>query len=65
MAERSGNVSSIVDPPLLIVHGGGGVGKSYLTQWSEKILREGKGRDNPDMPTILLIAYTGVAANNI
>ena len=24
-----------------------------------------KGRDDPNMPTILLIAYTGVAANNI
>ena len=68
-AERNGNASSIMDPPLLIVHGGGGVGKSYLihaiAQWSEKILREGKGRDDPNMPTILLIAYTGVAANNI
>ena len=60
---------SILPLPRLIVHGGGGVGKSYLiktiTQWSDKILREGKNRDNPDMPTVLLIAFTGVAAKNI
>ena len=68
-AERNGDASSIVDPPLLIVHGGGGVGKSYLihgiAQWAEKILREGNGRNNQDMPMVLLLAYTGVAANNI
>ena len=49
--------------------GGGGVGKSFLidsvAKWADKILREGTGRDDPDMPTVLLIAYTGVAANNI
>lgn len=45
------------------------MGKSYLihtiAQWADKILREGNGRDDPDMPTVLLLAYTGVAANNI
>ena len=45
------------------------MGKSFLidtiSKWADKILREGIGRDDPDMPTVLLIAYTGVAANNI
>ena len=53
----------------MISTGGGGVGKSYLidttAQWADKILREGNGRDDPDKPTVLLLAYTGVAANNI
>ena len=44
--------------------GGGGVGKSYLIQtvakWIDHILR--KSNDNPDMPKVLLLAYTGVAA---
>ena len=47
-AERSGNPNSMADPPRLIVHGGGGVGKSYLiqtiSQWGEKILRDGNDR---------------------
>ena len=45
------------------------MGKSFLvhiiSQWCDKILREGNERQNPDMPTVLLLAYTGVAANNI
>ena len=68
-AEKSKDPISVLPPPLLIVHGGGGVGKSYLikttSQWIDKILRDGTDRDNPDMPTVLLIAFTGVAAKNI
>ena len=49
--------------------GGGGVGKSYLiqttSQWIDQILRDGTDRNNPDMPTFLKIAFTGVAAKNI
>ena len=50
--------------------GGGGVGKSFvidaISQWADKILREGGNeRQDPDMPIVLLLAYTGVAANNI
>ena len=45
------------------------MGKSFLiettSQWADKILREGNGRQDPNMPTVLLLAYTGVAANNI
>ena len=68
-AEKANDPLSILPPPLLIVHGGGGVGKSYLiktiAQWIDKILRDGSDRDNPDMPTVLLVAFTGVAAKNI
>ena len=65
-AEKRGQASTM-DPPLLIVHGGGGTGKSYLimavSQWIEKILR--KATDNPENPKVLLLAYTGVAASLI
>ena len=68
-AEKAKDSFSSLPPPLLIVHGGGGVGKSYLikatAQWIDKILRQGADRDNPDMPTVLLLAFTGVAAKNI
>ena len=68
-AEKAKDPMSILSPPLLIVHGGGGVGKSYLikttAQWIDKILREVHNRDNPDYPTVLLLAFTGVAARNI
>ena len=67
--EKANDPSSVLQPPLLIVHGGGGVGKSYLikttAQWVNKILRDGSGRENSEMPTVLLLAYTGVAAKNI
>ena len=63
----SSNRSTIVPPPQLIVHGGGGVGKSYLihtiSKWVDLILR--KKDDNPDMPKTLLLAYTGSAASII
>ena len=68
-AERAKEIMSMLSPPLLIVHGGGGVGKSYLiktlAQWVDKILRDDRKRDNPDYPTVLLLAFTGVAAKNI
>ena len=59
----------MLSPPLLIVHGGGGVGKSYLiktiAQWVDKILRDDKKRNIQEFPTVLLLAFTGVAAKNI
>ena len=43
-AEKANDPLSDLPPPLMIVHGGGGVGKSYLikatAQWIDKILRE-------------------------
>ena len=55
-------------PPLLIVHGGAGSGKSTLintiTLWSEHILRTRDDR-HPDHPYIIKTAPTGMAANNI
>ena len=51
----------------LILHGGGGVGKSktikVCSQWVEHILR--RGGDNPSKPRILLMCPTGMAASVI
>ena len=56
-----------LNPPLLIVQGGAGAGKSLLikavSQWFEKILRQ--AGDDPNKPYILLTAFTGCAAANI
>ena len=54
-------------PPLLIVQGGAGTGKStvinVLSQQMEKILRQ--PGDNPDHPYIIKATFTGTAAANI
>ena len=54
-------------PPLLIVQGGAGSGKSSvidaLSQQMEKIFRS--PGDNPDHPYIIKAAFTGTAAANI
>jgi hypothetical protein len=54
-------------PPLLVIHGGAGTGKSKLiddmTYWIEKILR--KPSDNLHHPYVIKIAPTGMAAANI
>ena len=51
----------------LILHGGGGVGKSQTTkvcaQWIEHTLRRAGG--NPNKPRILLMCSTGMAASVI
>ena len=56
-----------MSPPLLIVQGGAGTGKStvidVLSQQMEKVLR--KPGDNPDHPYIIKAAFTGTAAANI
>ena len=48
----------------LILHGGGGVGKSFLieliAQAADRILR--KIGDDPNRPKVLLAAPTGIAA---
>ena len=55
-------------PPLLIIHGGAGSGKSKLiediTSWSEYFLRTADDR-NPDQPCIVKTAFTGNAARLI
>ena len=58
---------SQIQPPLLIVQGGAGAGKSMLIstigQWFEKILRQ--SGDDPQKPYILITAFTGCAAANV
>jgi hypothetical protein len=55
-------------PPLLMVHGSGGCGKTNLinviTTWAEKILRT-NDESHPDQPYIVKAAPTGMAASNI
>ena len=55
------------EPPRIIVHGGGGVGKTAVinatSKLAEKILR--KPGDNPMKPKVLLLAPTGMAASLI
>ena len=54
-------------PPLLMVHGGAGAGKStvihVITFWTHKILRQ-EG-DSLDQPHVIKTAFTGCAAANI
>lgn len=62
----SGNFD-IPNPPRLKTNGGAGVGKSQvimiLSQWMEFFLR--KPKDDPNMPYIIKVAFTGCAAINI
>ena len=55
------------NPPLVVVHGGAGCGKSFvinlMTQWQERILKT--SGDNPNRPYILKCAFTGAAASII
>ena len=54
-------------PPLLLVHGKAGTGKSHvievLSQLLEKLFR--RSGDNPDNPYIIKLAFTGSAADLI
>ena len=54
-------------PPLLMVHGGAGSGKStvisVLAKWVHHILQ--KPGDDPDCPYIVISAFTGSAASNV
>ena len=54
-------------PPLLIIQGGAGAGKSMLINtighWFEKNLRQ--SGDDPEKPYILITAFTGCAAANV
>ena len=57
----------LIQPPLLIIQGGAGAGKSLLIktigQWFEKNLRQ--AGDDPDKPYVLITAFTGCAATNV
>ena len=54
-------------PPVMIVHGGAGSGKSRvikpLSEWMQEILQQ-KG-DNPENPQVVLTSFSGAAASNI
>ena len=54
-------------PPLLVVHGGAGTGKSTLisvaSNWAQKILK--MPGDDPECPYVIRTAPTGMAAANI
>ena len=54
-------------PPVMIVHGGAGSGKSCvikpLSEWMQEILQQ-KG-DNPENPHVVLTSFSGAAASNI
>ena len=60
--------ANVPEPPLLLVHGGAGSGKSTLihaiSMWAESILRTSDNR-HPDYPLIIRNAPTGTAASNI
>ena len=64
-ARRPGN--KVPEPPMLMVHGGAGAGKStvinIVAQWSQKILR--KVGDSLDEPCVVKTAFCGTAASNI
>ena len=65
------NLSSLqpvdVDPIYLFISGGAGAGKSHLIKSVyQTVLKTFKhGPSNPDLPYVLLLAPTGVAAINI
>ena len=62
--KQSAGSKVIPRPPLVMVHGGAGSGKSTvistLIEWVERLLR--KEGDNPDQPYVLACAPTGTAA---
>ena len=51
--------ASPVKPPRMVVHGGGGVGKSFMinciSKWIEKIMRE--PGDNPFKPKVIVMMF--------
>ena len=52
---------------MVVLLGGGGVGKTFLInivkKWAEKILR--RAGDDPSKPKVILLAWTGMAASLI
>ena len=64
---RNAGIVSCVAPPLMVIHGGAGTGKSTLINnislWVQKLLT--KAGDDTDCPYLLRLAPTGMAASNI
>ena len=64
-ARKQGN--PLPTPPLVMVHGGAGAGKStvihVISEWAQRILQQ--AGDNVDQPYIVKAAPTGCASSNI
>ena len=54
-------------PPLVMIHGGAGSGKSFLISSIYAMMTDAfqKAGDDPDCPYVLLTSFTGAASSNI